>query len=306
MTLCASVGGFQQPPTDRLLTDKNTRSKNDCHADCFMDSTTFAQFRQLVYEQSGIELGPGKEALVYGRVGKRMRTLGLTDEKAYLNHVLADATGDEVVHLLDAISTNVTSFFREPDHFELLQSVLTNLLRRGQNRLRIWSAACSSGEEPYTIAMVAQEIMESMGRCPDLRILATDISTRVLDIGRAGMYASERTTEIPPALRSKYLLPRGPNGETCCVADRLQQLVTFRRLNLAQAPYPMQGPFDVIFCRNVMIYFDKAVRTRIVREVERLLSPGGLLLIGHSESLAGISTTLAHVRPSVYRQEVEP
>jgi chemotaxis protein methyltransferase CheR len=271
-----------------------------------MDSTTFAKFRQLVYEHSGIELGPGKEALVYGRVGKRMRTLGIRDEKAYLDHVLADATGDEVVHLLDAISTNFTSFFREPDHFKLLESFLTDALKRGQSRFRIWSAACSSGEEPYTIAMVAQEIMESMGRYPDLKILATDISTRVLDLARAGMYSSERAGEIPAALRSKYFQQqRGAKAETLCIADRLQQLIVFRRLNLAQTPYPMQGPFDVIFCRNVMIYFDKTVRTRIVREVERLLRPGGLLLIGHSESLAGIPSSLAHLRPSIYRREVD-
>ena len=269
-----------------------------------METSTFSQFRQLVYQHSGIELGPGKEALVYGRVSKRMRTLGLSSEQQYLDHVLADATGDELVLLLDAISTNFTQFFREPDHFTLLEKFLTDWLKRGQTRFRIWSAACSSGEEPYTIAMVAQQVMESLGRYPDIRILATDISTRMLDIARAGLYPAERLSDVAPALRGKHFQqPRGVKGETWAVADRLQQMITFRRLNLAQPPFPMEGPFDVIFCRNVMIYFDKAVRTGIVHEAQRLLRPEGLLLIGHSESLAGIPTSLEHVRPSIYRQE---
>src|SRR5205085_1968789 len=142
-----------------------------------MNSATFAQFRKLVYQHSGIELGPGKEALVYGRVSKRMRTLGISDEKEYLDHILADATGDEIVLLLDAISTNFTQFFREPDHFTLLEKFLTDAVRRGQSKFRIWSAACSSGEEPYSIAMVLQQVMDSAGRFADARILATDIST---------------------------------------------------------------------------------------------------------------------------------
>jgi chemotaxis protein methyltransferase CheR len=268
-----------------------------------MNSSTFAQFRQLVYQHSGIELGPGKEALVYGRVSKRMRALGIKDEKQYLDHVLADATGDELVMLLDAISTNFTQFFREPDHFTLLEKFLKDALKSGRTKLRIWSAACSSGEEPYSIAMIAARVMEATGRKVDARILATDLSASMLNLGRAAIYPALRLKDIPVSMRDKFVVQHGGETADFTLVERLQQLVTFRRLNLAQPPYPMHGPFDVIFCRNVMIYFDKAISAGIVREAERLLRPGGLLLIGHSESLVGISTSLTSVRPSVYRQQ---
>jgi chemotaxis protein methyltransferase CheR len=270
-----------------------------------MDHATFHQFRELVYDHSGIDLTPGKEPLVRGRVSKRMRKLGIADELTYLEHVRRDKSGDELVLLLDAISTNVTHFFREPDHFDTLGRALQKWIAAGQRRFRIWSAACSSGQEPYSIGIAA---LEAAAQCQaanlDLRILATDISTRVLDIAERGCYSRRDAETIPATLQKRYFTFQGAKDERSLTAvDALRRLIVFRRLNLSKPPFPMQGPLDVAFCRNVMIYFDREVRGRLVAEIERLLKPGGLLLIGHAESLTGLNTGLKAVRPSVYRKD---
>lgn len=268
-----------------------------------MNAHTFQQFRTLVYEHSGIDLAPGKEALVKGRVSKRMRHLGMSDERSYLKFVMGDSSGDEMVQLLDAISTNTTHFFREDRHFHYLTERL--LAWRGAGRaLRIWSAASSTGEEPYSIAMTCAEaigLRELAQR--DVRILATDISTRVLRIARVGVYRISDLSSVPPALRQQYFEPL--DDEQAQVIDDLQQVIAFRRLNLSKPPFPMRGPFDVIFIRNVMIYFDRAVRARLIAEAERLLRVGGVLMIGHAESLSGIPTRLAMVTPSIYEKVSE-
>ncbi len=264
-----------------------------------MDTATFEKFRQVVYDKSGITLGPSKEALVASRVGKRMRALGLQEYGAYLDHVLQDRAGDEMVHLLDAISTNVTSFFREAEHFTFLSEVVTRWLAKGQRRFRIWSAASSTGEEPYTLAMTLLETIKEPG--VDVRILATDLSTRVLRTGVAGTYDESKVKTVSPELRQKYFDCHS-EGEAVryTVKPRLARLVTFSRLNLSTPPFPMRGPFDVVFCRNVMIYFDNEVRGRLLREISGLLRPGGYLIVGHAESLAGAMLDLKVVRPSIY------
>lgn len=270
-----------------------------------MDRATFEEFRTLVYQRSGINLTPAKAALVRARIGKRIRVLALPDECAYLRHVMDDVTGDEVVQLLDAISTNVTNFFREADHFELLETYIKERIREGQSRIRLWSAACSSGEEPYTIAVTALEAAGKTGsKFPDIKILATDISTRVLDHARRGVYSEEALQPVPRLLRARYFSSVKNGGERQYhVKDEVRRLVTFRRLNLSSTPFPLRGPIDVIFCRNVMIYFDQATCGRIVGESDRLLRPGGYLLIGHSESLMGIPLkNLEAAGPSVYRK----
>lgn len=264
-----------------------------------MNASTFQQFRALVYEQSGIDLAPGKEALVKGRVSKRMRHLGMSDERSYLKYVVADETGDEMVQLLDAISTNTTHFFRESRHFEYLAEQVRRCASQGT--LRIWSAACSTGEEPYSIAMTCAEaigLRELQAR--DVRILATDISTRVLRHAQAGCYRISDLSSIPAALREQYL--QAVDDEQLEVISPLRNLISFRRLNLSKPPFPMRGPFDVIFIRNVMIYFDRTVRARLISEAERLLRPGGVLMIGHAESLSGIPTRLRMITPSIYEK----
>jgi chemotaxis protein methyltransferase CheR len=267
-----------------------------------MDARTFKDFQAIAYQKAGIFLREGKIALVQARLARRLRELGLANERAYLERLRADGD-EEVVLFLDAISTNFTRFFREPDHFETLRQSMQAARAAGQRKFRFWSAASSSGEEPYTMAMVLDPLLEGC----DWRILATDISTRVLARAVTGSYGREEIEGIPPALLQQYLDQvagdggDGDGGGAWVVKDRLKQRVVYRRLNLAGRPYPMSGPLDAIFCRNVMIYFDRPMRAGVVAEFERLLRPGGLLYVGHAETLNGLATRFRAERPSVYR-----
>ena len=268
-------------------------------ADCQIDRRTFNKFRRIIYERSGIKLGERKEALVVARVGKRMRALGITDHREYLKYVIEDATEGELVRLLDAVSTNVTSFFREAEHFAFLQDTVSGWVRNGMRRLRIWSAACSSGEEPYSIAIA---LREAVGQAPmNMRILATDISTEVLEQARSRVYVEERIKPVSAQLRARYFdrVDR-PEGVCYRVKPQLAEMVVLKRLNLSITPFPMRGPLDVVFCRNVMIYFDRLLRQRLLEEIYRLLRTDGYLLVGHAESLTGVSNAFRAVRPSIY------
>jgi chemotaxis protein methyltransferase CheR len=252
-----------------------------------------------MYGKSGISLGEGKEALVSARVGRRMRVLGIQEHRAYLDQVMQDAAGEEMVHLLDAISTNVTSFFRERDHFDFISRAMDEWLAAGQKQFRFWSAACSTGEEPYSLAMTLLDAAQ--GRSIDLKILATDISTRVLEKAQEGVYESDRIEGVPPALRDRYF-ERHHEGRNAVylVKSAVRNIITFKRLNLSTPPFPMHGPFDAVFCRNVMIYFDNRVRKGLLADMYRLLRNGGYLMVGHAESLTGMVSDFKVVRPSVY------
>lgn len=267
-----------------------------------MDPKVFNQFRTLVYANSGIALSDGKEAMVSARIGKRMRALGIIDYVSYLDHVIKDESRQEIVQLLNVISTNVTSFFREPDHFEFVRQSIRNWAAKGQSRFRLWSAASSTGEEPYSLAITALEAME---RTPaDIKILATDISTRVLEHCRYGIYSQEKLKPVPVALRERYFRKASHHdAEAFAVKDELKRMTVFRRMNLAIPTFPMRGPLDIIFCRNVMIYFDHKVRLKLLEEIQRLLRPGGYLVVGHAESLTGMMSNLKVVRPSVYMKQ---
>ncbi|MCW8130058.1 MAG: methyltransferase domain-containing protein [Planctomycetota bacterium] len=264
-----------------------------------MEKKTFDRFRDLIYSHSGIALTEGKEALVSARIGRRIRALNLPDHEAYLDLISRPNAGEEMVQLLDAISTNVTSFYREPAHFSLLQEQIARWLDAGQKRIRIWCAASSTGEEPYTLAITLREAMA--GRDVDAKILATDISTRVLAQAQAGRYDARKMTGMPPVLRERYFEKTKQDGETWYQATaELRGLITFSRLNLAKPPFPMHGPFDAVFCRNVMIYFDNVVRTRLLKEIFRLVRSGGFLMVGHSESLTGLVSEFKSIQPAVY------
>ena len=264
-----------------------------------MESATFKKFSNIVYENCGITLSDGKEALVCARVGKRMRTLGIPDHRSYLRYIEQDDSGAEVVQLLDVISTNVTHFFREPSHFDFINETVTEWLGQGLRRLRFWSAACSTGEEPYSLAMTLHDMLGE--RAMDIKILATDISTRVLKQAQEGIYAGEKLKPIEPARRKRFF-KKTLNGSSdqYAVSDELKQLMVFRRLNLATPPFPMRGPLDIVLCRNVMIYFDNTVRSRLLAEAYRLLKPGGYLIVGHAESLTGMMSNFKSVKPSIY------
>ncbi len=266
-----------------------------------MNKTTFNKFRKIVYDECGISLRDNKEALVQARVAKRMRALGIDDYRAYLEFLESDKTGTELIQFLDAISTNVTSYFREPDHFQFVDKTFSQWLAEGQRRFRFWSAACSSGEEPYSLAITLQETLNGKAYV-DAKILATDISTRVLDACREARYAKDKLKTVPATLKERYF-ERDIDEEKnvfYTAKSALKNLIVFKRLNLSTPPFPMRGPMDIIFCRNVMIYFDNDVRAKLLADMYRLLKPGGYLLVGHAESLTGMVSDFRVVRPSIY------
>jgi chemotaxis protein methyltransferase CheR len=269
---------------------------------------TQAEFERLtrtVYDHCGIDLHDGKIELVRARIAKQMRVGGFDTASAYLGHVLADASGVEFRNLIDALSTNLTSFFRERNHFdfldrEFLPRALEEKRRRGRRTLRAWSAGCSTGEEPYSLAMTLLEATAGDPAPWDVKLLATDISTRVLAHARRGSYDRKRLDSVPPALRNKYFTVNKYEGRAFCdAAPTLKEIIAFRHLNLMQ-DWPFAGPFDFIFCRNVMIYFDKPTQQRLVGRYFDCLAPGGLLFTGHSESLTGIAHRLRYVEPTIY------
>jgi chemotaxis protein methyltransferase CheR len=265
-----------------------------------MKKDSFERVCEIVYETSGIALTAKKEALVSARVSKRMRALGISDFEKYLIY-LEDHHDQEIVGLLDAVSTNVTSFFREPHHFDFIGDEVARWYEGGQRRFRFWSAACSTGEEPLSLAMVLKEALPYPD--VDARVLATDISTVTLSHCGQAAYEDRKVEPIPYDLRSRWFTSAGGGSDRVWTAKpALKQMIVYRRLNLSAPPFPMRGPLDAVFCRNVMIYFDDAVRIQLLDEIARLLKPGGYLFVGHAESLAGILSGFKYVRPSIYRK----
>ncbi|MGJ5819007.1 CheR family methyltransferase [Paludibaculum fermentans] len=260
----------------------------------------FKKIQSLTYEVAGIDLREGKEALVGARLNKRIRELGLKDVSSYLSLVEADRTGVELIALIDALTTNFTSFLREPQHFEFLRSVILPALS-ARATMRIWSAGCSTGEEPYSILFhLAQALGEK--QLKEVEILATDISTRALSVASSGIYAASRMKELPEAWRKRFF-QRGVGEQEGMVRVREEwrSRIHFRRLNLME-DFSSVAVANVIFCRNVMIYFDKPTQQKLVRRFAERLEPGGWLLIGHSEGLMGMEHDLSYVMPAVYRK----
>ena len=263
-----------------------------------IDNLTFKKLCKVVYDNVGIVLNDNKKALVSARVRKRMTILGIDQFRDYYDYLQHESSGKELVQLLDVISTNVTHFFREAEHFDILSEAATQWVSNGQKKFRFWSAACSTGQEPYAMAMTLSEIKGMQSA--DLKILGTDISTQVLSHSRQGLYEEKHLKTIPPKLKNKYFEKR-QNGEVSFeIKDSIKKLISFKRLNLAKPPFPMQGPLDAVFCCNVMIYFDNKVRTILINEIYRLLKPGGYLIVGNAESLSGLDTEFKPVKPSVY------
>ena len=263
----------------------------------------FSRFSSIAYDKGGIILKPGKEALVAARVAKRQRALGISTPKEYLAYLEADPKGDEIIYFLDAISTNYTHFFREKSHFHKLSDEVRTWISNGSRRLRIWSAASSTGEEPYSISITVLETLEKAD--VDFKLLATDISTRVLSKAKSGVYVRDQLGPVEDRLQRKYFDRFGQKNQHDAyfeVKPDVRKHVLFKRLNLSKPPFPMTGPLDAVFCRNVMIYFDHAIRQGLVSEIDRLLKPGGILMIGHSETLTGIASSLQLEVPSVYRK----
>jgi chemotaxis protein methyltransferase CheR len=263
----------------------------------------FAALRELVKAHTGIHLSEQKREMVYGRLSRRLRALGLESFRAYRELIESGDSG-ELAQFCNAITTNLTSFFREAHHFQYLRTEV--LARRAAEarvprRLRFWSAGCSSGEEPYSIAMTVQEALPDVHRW-DVRILATDLDTEVLGRGERGVYGEERMRELSAAQLERFFVrEQGASQVSYAAREQLRELVTFRELNLMHA-LPMKGPFDAIFCRNVIIYFDKQTQRELLARMARLQRPGDVLFLGHSESLYRVSDAYTLVGKTIYRR----
>lgn len=266
----------------------------------------FRQLRELIYQLAGIHLPESKRTLVEARLARRLRELGLRSYEEY-GALVADPSNEaERVLMLDCITTNETHFFREPKHFDFLDQVAfprwAALAEAGERprRLRVWSAACSTGEEPYTLAMCLLTAFPAQSGW-HLEVIASDLSTRVLQRAHAATWPIEKTKEIPERYLKAFML-RGygeHEGQLRCGAE-LRSLVRFSRINLSAAPYPIAGQLDLIFCRNVLIYFDAASRAKVIDALIDRLSPTGYLVVGHSESLHNVTRRVSLVVPGVY------
>ncbi|OQW33617.1 MAG: hypothetical protein A4E19_04335 [Nitrospira sp. SG-bin1] len=262
----------------------------------------FQEFRKLIYDESGISLSDQKKTLLASRLSKRLRELGIETFSAYYTKVTGDPTREEFTRMLDLISTNKTDFFREPKHFDFLRDTILPELAQ-EKRIRIWSSACSTGEEPYTIAITLFEGVQNPAQW-DFKILASDLSTRVLAKAAAGLYDQDRFRDVPPeVLRRHFLRGRGASDGLFKVKPHLAAMIRFRRLNLMDDRFPIKAPLDLIFCRNVMIYFDRPTQETLVNKFHRYLKPGGYLFIGHSESLQWVNHPFKSLAPTIYRKE---
>lgn len=269
----------------------------------------FRAASQFIYERFGIKLTDQKKVLLAGRLSKRLRVLGISSLSAYLDLVNGDPTGAELTEFLNLITTNHSYFFRENDHFQFLaRTILPEIARESRTNpsrsLRIWSAGCATGEEPYSIAMTAADVLgEDMGRM-DAGILATDISVAALSAAREGVYPEAKLRDLPRSYLQRFFVPN-QNG-SWAVSPEIRKLVLFKKLNLMTERFPFKGDFDVIFCRNVMIYFDNDSRERLVRSLYAATKPGGYLFIGHSESLRRETCPYEYISPATYRKGDRP
>jgi chemotaxis protein methyltransferase CheR len=273
---------------------------------CELKDIDFVKIRSLVYEQCGINLHEGKKELVKARLNKRLKQGNFNSFADYYHYVTTDEGVSELVTMIDSLSTNLTSFFREDSHFQKLREIVPNMIGTTNNgrrvsKLRLWSAGCSTGEEPYSIAIVLSEIINGNNRV-DMKILATDISTKVLQTAVNSIYPKERIKNIPAHLLKKYFQigQKDWRGHYRVKKD-LRDIVKFKRFNLME-PQPLNEIFDVIFCRNVMIYFDKATQNNLVNRFYNCLKQGAYLFVGHSESLTGLTHRFRYIEPSIYRK----
>ncbi len=268
-------------------------------AEARLSEHEFARLCDLLREHAGFSFDEGRSALLETRVRRRLQALGLPDFGAYLGVLDSGAGTREMAHLVDAVATNVTRFFREPEHFVFAAAAARRLAAEGR-RLHFWSAGCATGEEPYSLAMA---LSAALPAATDWRILATDISTLALQKAQQGNYTASQTEEVPRRYRESAFSARtGPQGEVRRIADDLKRAILFRLLNLGRTPFPVRGVFDLVMCRNVMIYFDPQQRVDAVAEFHRLLPPGGHLIVGEAENLLGVDGRFERRQPAVYRR----
>lgn len=269
----------------------------------------FQKLSEFIYEQCGIKMPPSKKTMLEARMQKRLRVLGMRSFRDYCNWVLDPvASENELVNFIDIVTTNKTDFFREPSHFEYLVNTAVPELVRCEGagvrrRLVVWSAGCSTGEEPYTLCMVLSEFANRYpGINFDYSILATDISTRVLEKAASAIYEMEKIEPIPMNLKKKYLLrSRDRTQNLARIIPELRAKVRFRRINFMDGEFGLREKMDIIFCRNVIIYFDRPTQERLINKFCRNLIPGGFLMVGHSETLNNLNVPVVQVAPTIYR-----
>jgi chemotaxis protein methyltransferase CheR len=266
----------------------------------------YTRLRTLIYDEAGIALGTGKKIMLEGRIRRRLKELAIPTYREYCHYLFSDrGQKEELVHLIDVVTTNKTDFFREPKHFEFLTDVMLPEYIRGdaaRRPLLVWSAGCSTGEEPYTLAIVLSEFALAHPGF-SFRILATDISTTVLERAKLGIYSTEVVRPVPQALRAKYFMrAREPGSDRVRVVPELRRLIEFRRLNFLDSDYNISEKADAIFCRNVIIYFDRPTQQSILTKLTRRLTPAGYLFMGHAETLHELDLPLDQVGPALFRR----
>jgi chemotaxis protein methyltransferase CheR len=268
-----------------------------------MSRAEFSRFSEFIGTQCGIKMPNSKKIMLEARLQKRLRILGIRTFGEYFSYIHSEDGQSELVHMLDAVTTNKTDFFREPAHFDILARTILPEFHAEQSErpFYVWSAGCATGEEPYTLAMVLTDFAE---RHPPFRfsVLATDISTRALDRAREAIYDGERVATITQAMKQKYVLrSKDRSKKIVRMTPAIRSAVQFRRLNLMEEAFAFTEPLDAIFCRNVIIYFDRTTQERLIDRFCRVLRPGGYLFLGHSESIHGFSLPLRRVVSTVYR-----
>ena len=264
----------------------------------------FIKYRDIVYKEAGITLNDSKKALLQARLMRRMRALNISEFSEYYEYLMENYE-DEKVNFINSITTNKTEFFRESRHFDfMMEQALSEFVEMGRKEIKIWSAGCSTGEEPYTIAITLQEYFENKTK-PVLKILATDIDTQVLDKAKEGIYRSDLIEDIPVEILKKYFYRgKAENDGLFKIKENIKNIITFSRLNLLDDPYPMKGQFDIIFCRNVIIYFNKETQEILFKKFSRYLADHGYLFIGHSENISSISDEFLLIGNTIYKKKV--
>ncbi|MDR2929095.1 MAG: methyltransferase domain-containing protein [Cytophagaceae bacterium] len=287
--------------------NSNSILQNNPDFDCFkaqLSEKDFADISKFIYAQFGIKMPPIKRVMLQGRLLKRIRELKMTSFTEYKEYLFSKEGQDkEILQFLNVVTTNKTDFFREPVHFNFLNDAVLpdEKIQKPGETFRIWSAGCSSGEEPYTISIVLNEFHKNN---PAFRfdITATDISSQMLDIAVKGIYAASKIDGVPLEMKKKYFLKsKDPANQTIKVNRILQANLTLSYLNLMDN-YSFPNEFDVIFCRNVLIYFDRETQEKVIRQICTQLKPGGYFFIGHSESISGMNLPLEHIKPTIFRK----
>jgi chemotaxis protein methyltransferase CheR len=291
--------------TAREELESGSRTAATCSQpeECSLPVVEFRRLKDLIYDHCGIKITDAKRTMLEARLRKRLRSLGFASFTQYCDYLFShEGMEKEMTPMIDQVTTNKTDFFREPGHFEFLVRKVLPDLTRLKKTITVWSAGCSTGEEAYTLAMVLADFAETH-RGIDFTVLATDISTRVLEKAKLAVYDEEIVAPVPPDMKKEYLLrSKNATQRRYRVAPELREHVKFRRLNLMDGDFGFREEIDIIFCRNVIIYFDKPTQERLLNKFCKCLSPHGYLFMGHSETLFGMNLPLTQIVPTVYRR----